>query len=284
METREYIIKNNNNETEVIKKYTYSYTTINDINEMSDEDCRIIHYKTGVPYIDIITLGGMHSDTINLFSGGTGSGKSLYLLHLALNVAKQGHEVYYLSLENSKKTDYKRLKEACKLYSIPETIKFHFLNTKKDYEIRAFKNDLKDFKAAKKGHIFVFIDAPEYLFDYNDTSSGLYGQGVSILNEFNELADGGNMVICMTWQAVRGATQKEKGITLDDLANSMAASRISAFVWAIEQVTGPDGKRTNQKTIKLIKGRDEYKYDMLDGKVSFMRYNKINYCDEENGF
>ncbi len=57
--------------------------------------------STGWKAIDDKLFGGMNRGELNIFAGGSGAGKSLFLANLGLNWALQGLNVVYLSLELS---------------------------------------------------------------------------------------------------------------------------------------------------------------------------------------
>ena len=57
--------------------------------------------STGWPCMDRKLFGGMNRGELNIFAGGSGAGKSLFLANLGLNWALQGLNVVYLTLELS---------------------------------------------------------------------------------------------------------------------------------------------------------------------------------------
>jgi len=57
--------------------------------------------STGWPTMDRRLFGGMNRGELNIFAGGSGAGKSLFLANLAVNWALQGLNVVYLTLELS---------------------------------------------------------------------------------------------------------------------------------------------------------------------------------------
>lgn len=57
--------------------------------------------STGWKAVDDKLFGGMNRGELNIFAGGSGAGKSLFLANLGLNWALQGMNVVYLSLELS---------------------------------------------------------------------------------------------------------------------------------------------------------------------------------------
>ena len=57
--------------------------------------------STGWPTLDKRLFGGMNRGELNIFAGGSGAGKSLFLANLGVNWALQGLNVVYLTLELS---------------------------------------------------------------------------------------------------------------------------------------------------------------------------------------
>jgi archaellum biogenesis ATPase FlaH len=57
--------------------------------------------STGWPCMDRKLFGGMNRGELNIFAGGSGAGKSLFLANLGVNWALQGLNVVYLTLELS---------------------------------------------------------------------------------------------------------------------------------------------------------------------------------------
>jgi KaiC/GvpD/RAD55 family RecA-like ATPase len=57
--------------------------------------------STGWPQLDRIMYGGMSRGELNIFAGGSGSGKSLVMMNIALNFLSQGLSGVYITLELS---------------------------------------------------------------------------------------------------------------------------------------------------------------------------------------
>ena len=57
--------------------------------------------STGWPSIDRKLFGGFNRGELNIFAGGSGAGKSLFLQNMAVNFALEGMNVLYISLELS---------------------------------------------------------------------------------------------------------------------------------------------------------------------------------------
>ena len=57
--------------------------------------------STGWPQLDRVMFGGMSRGELNIFAGGSGSGKSLFMQNISINWATQGLNGVYLTLELS---------------------------------------------------------------------------------------------------------------------------------------------------------------------------------------
>lgn len=57
--------------------------------------------STGMPNVDKILGGGLNRTELMMASANSGGGKSIFLSNLSINVAAQGHDVLYISLELS---------------------------------------------------------------------------------------------------------------------------------------------------------------------------------------
>jgi replicative DNA helicase len=68
-----------------------------------------IRVKTGWSSLDAMLAGGMSDSTLNILMGQTSVGKSLWLQNIGANVANQGYNVVYFTLEMSEAKVLKRL-------------------------------------------------------------------------------------------------------------------------------------------------------------------------------
>tara|TARA_B100000902_G_scaffold336192_1_gene336306 strand:- start:585 stop:2018 length:1434 start_codon:yes stop_codon:yes gene_type:complete len=82
----------------------------------SDPKARLLGLKdnngqvsTGWPSIDKKLFGGFNRGELNIFAGGSGAGKSLFLQNMAVNFALEGMNVLYISLELSEELTAMRL-------------------------------------------------------------------------------------------------------------------------------------------------------------------------------
>jgi replicative DNA helicase len=79
--------------------------------------------STGWTTVDHFLYGGFNRGELNIFCGGSGAGKSLFLQNLALNWVEKGYNVLYVSLELSEDLCSIRLDSMLTGYSTKEVFK-----------------------------------------------------------------------------------------------------------------------------------------------------------------
>ena len=79
--------------------------------------------STGWTTVDHHLYGGFNRGELNIFAGGSGAGKSLFLQNLALNWVEKGYNVLYVSLELSEDLCGMRLDSMLTGYSTKELFK-----------------------------------------------------------------------------------------------------------------------------------------------------------------
>lgn len=79
--------------------------------------------STGWTTVDYPLYGGFNRGELNIFAGGSGAGKSLFLQNLALNWVEKGYNVIYVSLELSEDLCGTRLDSMLTGYSTKEIFK-----------------------------------------------------------------------------------------------------------------------------------------------------------------
>jgi len=95
-------------ETKIKEAVAISLTKDMGTDYFADPRARLMRIKdkngqisTGWPSMDRRLFGGMNRGELNIFAGGSGAGKSLFLANLGVNWALQGLNVVYLTLELS---------------------------------------------------------------------------------------------------------------------------------------------------------------------------------------
>jgi hypothetical protein len=79
--------------------------------------------STGWPAMDRKLIGGMNKGELNIFAGGSGSGKSLFMQNLAVNWVTQGLNGVYLTLELSEGLSAMRIDSMLTNVSLKEVFK-----------------------------------------------------------------------------------------------------------------------------------------------------------------
>lgn len=108
-------------------------------------------------------MGGLEQGSVVLIGGETSNGKSMLSLNIALNVAKEMHNVLYLSLEMTRKQVWKRIKQMTGLSTAELTSEY-------DFSIQeSFNLDYNDIEPLVKrateeyGCEVVFLDYLQYM-------------------------------------------------------------------------------------------------------------------------
>ncbi|OIO62859.1 hypothetical protein COY26_05195 [Candidatus Woesearchaeota archaeon CG_4_10_14_0_2_um_filter_33_10] len=107
--------------------------------------------KTGIPGLDKVMEGGLVDNSVNLLSGGTGTGKSIFSLQFLFNGAKQFNEKgLYISLEEPEESlkadveklgmDFKKVSKNVKFMYMPPYGITNFLDPLRE-QIEKFKPD-----------------------------------------------------------------------------------------------------------------------------------------------
>lgn len=206
-------------------------------------------------------------DSLTVISAPPKSGKSLFMLHLALNLAWSGNLVLYLSLENSKAQDKKRLLNACDTYGKKPPDLWCYVNVRsipssqKAQSVLAFISKFEEYDA-------VFIDATERITQMGESGSEISKNGRDLLDSLlNARSDNENTpaLIC-TWQYNKqNLNNKIEEASLASLGGSISAVQIADNIWTILR-----DKKSNRWVAKLLNSREEYNiendtFDVWDG-------------------
>ena len=201
------------------------------------------------------TVGGLMEGGIHLVAGATGSGKSMFLLHSAIQVAKANPNktVFYISFENDPRIDKSRFVKALDTYHIEsstlDNLYFVLGASESDDMFKksskpivalakekstATLSDLFDTELAKD-NIF-FIDGAEYQMSSAKEGSELFEQGQKLMAMMSKCALKNNACIICSWQLVRGTNDKKiEKLSCDDISMSIAVARIATTIWAIKK-------------------------------------------------
>lgn len=225
------------------------------------------YFLTGTKIDEI--ANGIAKGEIHCVAGPSNSGKSLTLLHLAINAAIEGNKICYISLENDVADDVERIIDISNIYSlyinenIIENFEYCNLSTEENRKekLEIIIKQLDDFD-------IVFVDGTEFLI-IGSTPVEVSAYGKSLMNSLRIACREKNSSMILSWQTGRQAGGKKlEDLGLEDLSGSMSVPQQCYTVWMIKQW---HEKKFNWK-LKLIKCRSKYDFD----KTS------INVYDDEN--
>lgn len=245
--------------------------------------------STGFSNMDKIMGGGWDHATLNVLMGETNVGKSMWLQNLAANLADEGKNVVYVTLEMASHKVTKRL--GAMRFRVPverydELSKDSIFLKNKINELKSMSVSNKLFDGGNPGKIFVkkyptsdctITDLENYIKKFEETKkikidvmlidyinlmsiekgynldTMLYLKGKHLAEGLRRLGD--KYDICMIT-----ATQVDKSvwgandIKLDDIPESKAIAESADSVWAI--IRNPQMKKENTYRMKILKLRD----------------------------
>lgn len=212
-------------------------------------ELKFIH--TNCTCIDEMT-NGLVEDGIHLITGGSGQGKSLILMHLAVNIANT-KPLLYISLENDIRIDKARMSLANNKYKIDVDKSALFYVNGID-EGKGITKNAKKISGLLEyietcNDMVVVIDAPEYLSNSKDGMES-YQNGKDLLEKLKVITTKNHITLIMSWQLQRGIPRDISEFSVDYLSASMAAARIASSVWAVHKSQG-------STKMKLLKCRTE---------------------------
>lgn len=233
--------------------------------------------KFDLDYFNKITKGGVPVKTLNVILAGTGSGKSLFMCHMAASSISQGHNVLYITLEMAEE----RIAERIDANLLNITLDDLHVISKEDYERRfsSLKNKtqgkliIKEYPtaSANAGHFRSLLNelrlkknfVPEIIFvDYlNICNSSRMKMGSSInsytyikaiAEELRGLAVEFGVPIFSATQTTRsGYSNTDLG--LEDTSESFGLPATADFMFAL--ITTEELQQLNQIMVKQLKNR-----------------------------
>jgi replicative DNA helicase len=233
--------------------------------------------KFDLDYFNKITKGGVPVKTLNVILAGTGSGKSLFMCHMAASSISQGHNVLYITLEMAEERIAERIDANLLNVSLDD---LHVIS-KADYEKKfsALKNKtqgkliIKEYPtaSANAGHFRSLLNelrlkknfVPEIIFvDYlNICNSSRMKMGSSInsytyikaiAEELRGLAVEFGVPIFSATQTTRsGYSNTDLG--LEDTSESFGLPATADFMFAL--ITTEELQQLNQIMVKQLKNR-----------------------------
>ena len=273
-----------------------------DDEEAHSQDLNLTKIKTGWNSLDAMINGGLDIDTLNILMGQTNSGKSLWMQNIAANIANNGYNVVYFTLEMSEKKVMKRLGSMRLRVPIND---YDRVSKNSDY-IKQKIGDLKDhnnmggdigsvftkdvgkinvkFFAAgtatietlenhlvnlekKKGFIpnVIIVDYITLMTPIKGMGleNNLYLKGKHLSESLRAMGSKRGCPVVTAMQLSKDAWNASD-ITLDKIPESKAIAETADTFWAI--IRTEEMRRNNRYVLKLLKQRDG---DFIRSRASF---------------
>lgn len=227
--------------------------------------------STGFKDLDTALHGGFNRGELNIFAGASGSGKSLFLLNLAINWIEQGLNVIYFSLELSSELCALRISSmmtnsSTKLILADHTLsegvsrKFNeygklqitHLNTKSTVsDIRAFVNEYERQFDIKVDAILVdYID----LMGSSIKSDNKFETDKDIVEDLRDAVADMNLLLATASQYNRQQKQGEE-LFMTNIAGGLSKANTCDNLVAIYDTPPDEHDTVTTKKIKLLKTR-----------------------------
>jgi archaellum biogenesis ATPase FlaH len=184
--------------------------------------------STGWKSIDDKLYGGFNRGELNIFAGGSGAGKSLFLQNLALNWSQQGHNGVYFSLELSEglcsmrmdamlmgiatKEIYRNLEEVDLQIRMKgkKAGQLQIVQLTAGVTVNDLKSWLKEFQIQHNKKVdFVVVDYLDLMMPASQKISvaDLFIKDKLVSEELRAMATQGNYLFCTASQLNRGAVE-----------------------------------------------------------------------------
>lgn len=237
---------------------------------------KIKKFPTGIDKLDFLTGGGLEAKAVTCWFGGTGVGKSVCLVSVAANMAREGEDVLYVTLEMSEEKISQRFE--ANLLDV-------FINDVGSMEEAEYKGGLSDIKKRGIGRIAVKefptasinINHIEALLDELEIKKGfkptvlaidyvnlmksarvsgdtLYSTVKAIIEEIRGLAVSRELCIITATQANKdGNNSKISDIEINHISESKALADTCDCV--IGMIYPEELREQNIQVFKLLKNR-----------------------------
>ena len=202
--------------------------------------------------------------------------------HLAVNMAKQGHAVLYISLENGSRVDKDRFTYACDLYKLTDKQKQNLVYIPFDDGINSptlgFNAILEFISKPECTFDIIFIDALERVISKGSSGSEISANGYNVLNQLQTAIRNSESTpaLVATWQFSKSGFDKTiDTIDMDALGGSIAAVQIAESLWVLKK----NPKNPKDWKAKLLASREL----SADDTIIDIYYNKgMNIALEKN--
>ena len=241
-------------EKEDVKKVLSQYILSNDELENMVIEPRI-DLKSGTQVDEVLPI---FKDSLTVVSAPPKNGKSLFMLHLAMNLAWEGNIVLYISLENTLRQDLNRMKSAKNTYGKEQPESFFYINKERvpskyisEFVYKVIQN-FGEYDA-------IFIDATEKIISLGETGSEISKNGKEVLD--NILAcksqnENKPAIVC-SWQfSKQNLNNKIEEASLASLGGSISAVQMADSIWTIVR-----NRAKGEWKIKLLASREDYSTD-----------------------
>jgi len=230
-----------------------------------------------IDFFNKITNGGLPNKTLNVCLAGTGTGKTLFMCHVAANVLSQGKNVLYITMEMAEERIAERIDANLmntsidQLRSLPKNTFSNRINKIKDKTNG--KLIIKEYPTASAhvGHFSVLLNElmlkkqfiPHMIVvDYiNICASSRFKAGAninsytlikSIAEELRGLAVENNVPVLSATQTTRGGYGNTE-VELTDTSESFGLPSTSDLMFAL--ITTEELEQMNQLMVKQLKNR-----------------------------
>lgn len=233
--------------------------------------------STGWHALDQKLYGGFTKGTLNVFAGGSGSGKSLFLQNLALNWAFMGHDVIYVSLELSENLVSARLDSMVtgfstkdifrKIDDVDFKVKYAHKNRKAgDLRVKKFpeagtsSNDLRaylkeyEIQTGKRPTAMV-VDYLDLMYPNNAkiNPSDMFIKDKFVSEELRALASEYHLLFATASQLNRGSTEANGEFDHSHIAGGISKINTADNVFAIYAT--PAMKERGEYQLQMLKCR-----------------------------
>lgn len=241
-------------EKEDVKKVLSQYILSNDELENMVIEPRI-DLKSGTQVDEVLPI---FKDSLTVVSAPPKNGKSLFMLHLAMNLAWEGNIVLYISLENTLRQDLNRMKSAKNTYGKGQPESFFYINKERvpsKYISEFVYKVIQNFGE----YDVIFIDATEKIISLGETGSEISKNGKEVLD--NILAckaqnENKPAIVC-SWQfSKQNLNNKIEEASLASLGGSISAVQMADSIWTIVR-----NRAKGEWKIKLLASREDYSTD-----------------------
>lgn len=224
---------------------------LSDIDKILDEyhKNKNLIVPIGVPDIDKALGGGLSPGDMCLFMGDSGSGKSMFLMNIAVNAMFRGLKVVHINLEGKKIipiTRYLSRMSGIKYGDIKERKNEDYKEVANIYDNKMYmkhcnleKNTIEDIRQGLKD-LYKKFQFQMVVVDYGDLlktkdKMDFRHQQTEVFRELARLADYYNVIMLTATQATRPENDNEDWITMRRVNESYEKARVAPIIITINR-------------------------------------------------